>query len=56
MKNNIIKSKIATMNLVTLKEFMVQGMIDYEKSLRMVFKTPVKSGWRERGPAGTMAS
>lgn len=34
MKNNIIKSKIATMNLVTLKEFMVQGMIDYEKSLR----------------------
>lgn len=34
MRKNIIKSTLATMNLDKLKKFMIDGMVEYEKSLR----------------------
>jgi len=36
---------------------LIYGGLKYEvQNLRMMFKTPVKPGWRKRSAAGTMAS
>ena len=47
-----------TGGVVTLIDLSIYGggALKLESSLRMMFKTPVKPGWRKRSAAGTMAS